>query len=383
MKRHIAIATSTRADWGLLSPLAAELRNRGAQVSIMATNMHFSDAAGQTWREIVADGFEVTEAIHTHGTPAEIASQTLGGFAIAFARQKPDCVVILGDRYEMASVAMAATLERVPIVHIAGGAVSEGAFDDCFRHSITKMARLHLTETEEYRRRVIQMGEHPDTVINTGAIGVSGIDKMELPQLNEVAQSLGIRIERPLILVTMHAATLDPMTPVGQVQMLLDALEEYKDTHDVLITHPNNDVDPRPLIERIERFAAKDPAHRFSFPSLGHKRYLAAVKGAAAVVGNSSSGIVEVPSFGTPVLDIGIRQQGRTRSEAVIHADATPQAIAAGLAEVLSPQAAEVARSAGNPYCRPDTLELMVNAILSADFKASQVKQFYNIDYEL
>lgn len=383
MRRHIAIATSTRADWGLLSPLAAELRRRGAEVSIMATNMHFSDNAGQTWREIEADGFEIAVAIRTHGTPSEIAAQTLSGFADAFARLQPDCVVILGDRYEMVSVAMAATLGRIPIVHIAGGAVSEGAFDDCFRHSITKMARLHLTETEEYRRRVIQMGEHPDTVINTGAIGVSGIDSMQLPPLSEVAESLDIQIDRPLILVTMHAATLDPMPPSEQLQMLLDALEEYKDTYDVLITHPNNDVDPRPLIERIERYVAKDPAHRFSFPSLGHKRYLAAVKAATVVVGNSSSGIVEVPSFGTPVLDIGIRQQGRTRSEAVIHADATPQAIAAGLAAVLSKQTAELAANASNPYSKPDTLNLMANAVLSADFQTTQVKQFYNIDYEL
>lgn len=375
---RITILTSTRADWGLLAPLAKALRAHGEEVSVVAANMHFMPQLGDTWREIAADGFDIARRILPGATPADTAATTLRGVAEAMREIRPDCAVILGDRYEMLAAATACTLERVPVVHIAGGAVSEGAFDDSFRHAITKLSTLHLTETEAYRRRVIQLGENPEAVINTGAIGLQAITGAEPMPLGELEESLRFSLSDPTLLVTMHAATLSPLPPERQIEELIAALESRRALR-VVFTHPNNDTDPAPLVARIEAFAARNPERVCTVPSLGARRYTSALHYVAAVVGNSSSGIVEAPSAGIPTLDIGIRQRGRAAADSVVHCGDTAQEIAEGLDRILDPAFRRAARQTVNPYYRPDTTGTMVRAITEFRFHEHSYKRFHDL----
>lgn len=331
---------------------------------------------GLTYREIEADGFEIAEAVRTSETPAEEAAECVSGFAYALRRMKPDCIVCLGDRFEMLAIALAASMERVPIVHIAGGAVSEGAFDDSFRHAITKLAALHLTETPEYRRRVISMGEDPQRVICTGAIGVYNILNIcPLPK-EELERSIDFKFTPGTLLCTMHAATLDRRPAERQLAELLQALSR-RPTLRVLFTHPNNDVNPQPLIDMLNEFASQNPDNYKVIPSLGRQRYISVLHHVDAVIGNSSGGIVEVPSMHIPTLDIGMRQRGRARAASVIHADCDTPSIVAGLDAILSPEVRELARTADNPYYRPDTPSIMADAILATDFAHILPKKFF------
>lgn len=373
----LAFATSTRADWGLLSPLAHEMLHRGHDVQVIATNMHLRRDCGMTVSEIVADGFDPLR-VPADGSPAEITAGVLSGFARVFADAQPDAVVILGDRYEMVGAAMAAVLAGVPVVHIAGGAVSEGAFDDGFRHAITKLAVLHLTETDEYRRRVIQLGEDPERVVTTGAIGIHNILNTKLMTREELEESLSFRFDAPTLLVTLHAATLSPLSPERQMRNLLEALDSVPDCK-IIFTYPNNDVDPAPLIALIEEYARKNPGRVLAIPSLGRLRYLSALRQVEAVVGNSSSGLVEIPSMGIPTLDIGCRQDGRLHSPSVVRCGDTAEEIRRGLAVALSEEQKRVAATAENPYARPDTLRLMADAIDNFKFHKFPVKKFHDL----
>lgn len=375
----IAIATGTRADWGLLSPLAQELsKKRNVEIYILATNMHYLPEYGFTWKEIVADGFKIAADIPTSGTPAEITSQTISGFDNIFKKNTFDCCIILGDRFEMLGVATAAILNKLHIVHIAGGEISEGAFDDSMRHAITKLSTLHLTETEEYRNRVIQMGEEPNRVINTGAIGVHNAINVEIMPLNELEQSINFTLSDKCLLVTLHPATLEKASPTEQMQNLLTALDsmpEYK----LLFTLPNNDENSAPMIDLINKYRDNNPQRMCVVPSLGRIRYLSALRYVTAVVGNSSSGLIEVPSAGIPTLNIGIRQQGRTAGKSVIHCGTSVDDIIVGLKNVTSEETRNMARIARNPYAQPDTLKQMCEAILSFPFEKYQYKQFHNL----
>lgn len=375
----IAIATGTRADWGLLSPLAQELsKKRNVEIYILATNMHYLPEYGFTWKEIVADGFKIAADIPTSGTPAEITSQTISGFDNIFKKNTFDCCIILGDRFEMLGVATAAILNKLHIVHIAGGEISEGAFDDSMRHAITKLSTLHLTETEEYRNRVIQMGEEPNRVINTGAIGVHNAINVEIMPLNELEQSINFTLSDKCLLVTLHPATLEKASPTEQMQNLLTALDsmpEYK----LLFTLPNNDENSAPMIDLINKYRDNNPQRMCVVPSLGRIRYLSALRYVTAVVGNSSSGLIEVPSAGIPTLNIGIRQQGRTAGKSVIHCGTSVDDIIVGLKNVTSEETRNMARIARNPYAQPNTLKQMCEAILSFPFEKYQYKRFHNL----
>ncbi len=375
----IAIATGTRADWGLLSPLAKELsKYNNTEISVLATNMHYLPEYGYTWKEIIADGLEISANIPTSGSPSEITAQTIIGFNNVFKSNKFDCCIILGDRFEMLGVATAAILNKLHIVHIAGGEISEGAFDDSMRHAITKLSTLHLTETEEYRQRVIQMGEEPNRVINTGAIGVHNAINVEIMPLNELEQSINFTFSDKCLLVTLHPATLERLSPAEQMQNLLTALDsipEYK----ILFTLPNNDEDSAPMINLINRYRDYNPQRVCVVPSLGRIRYLSALRYVTAVVGNSSSGLIEVPSAGIPTLNIGIRQQGRTAGKSVIHCGTSIEDIIVGLKNVTSEDTRNMARMAPNPYAQPDTLKQMCDAILSFPFEEYQYKRFHNI----
>ena len=290
----------------------------------------------------------------------------MGGMADALADLQPDMMVILGDRYEMLAAASAALIFRIPVAHIAGGAVSLGAFDDSIRHAIPP--------------RVVQLGENPARVINTGAIGLHNIKSIPLMSREELESSLATSIPEKSLLVTFHPATLDSGRPAEQCHNLLDALDRHPD-YKTIFTYPNNDTHGREIITLLKEYAASHPDRTAVFPSLGMRRYLSALHCVAAAVGNSSSGIVEVPSAGIPTLDIGIRQQGRLAAKSVIHCGVSANEIAHGLDTVLSPEMRELAQRADNPYSRPDTLRLMVDAITGTPLEGITIKPFHDLRY--
>ncbi len=382
--RKIAIVTSARADWGLLSGIARGLDNRGdVELTIIATNMHLDPRYGNTIDEIIADGFRyvVRVPMMSDGdTPVDAACATakcLDGMAKALGKINPDLLVLLGDRYEMLAVATAATLLRIPIAHIAGGEISEGAIDDNIRHALTKLSSLHLTSTEPYRQRVISMGEHPSRVINTGSIGVYNINNVPLMEKDELEESIGMTLDDNTLLVTLHPATRDTADTGERIDALLSALNRFPESK-VLFTYPNNDACGAVIIERINEYAAKTPERVKVVPSLGMRRYLSALRVVGAVVGNSSSGIIEVPSAHIPTVDIGIRQRGRIAAASVIHVDDDADSIAAGIAKALSPEGKRIAREADNPYFNPDTLRLSVDALATFPLDSLRDKTFYD-----
>lgn len=384
-QKQLCFATSTRADWGLLSPVARAMRDvAAARVSILATNMHLMPQYGNSADEIRSDGFDIDAAVpmtlRGDGEAARVRAmaQCMEGTADALERMRPDALVILGDRYEMLAVASAAAVMRVPVIHIAGGEVSQGAVDDDIRHAITKLAALHLTATEPYRRRVIQMGEDPARVINTGAIGVWNILNRTLPSREELERDLGFSLHGPLAVVTYHPATLGDADPARCFADLLDALDATPGLR-YIITYPNNDAGADGIIPLIRSHADARHGRVLAVPSLGARRYLAALRDAQIVVGNSSSGIVEVPSTGTVTVDVGIRQQGRLCGPSVLHCAEGREAIAAAIAEALSPRMQAIAAQRVNPYYKPDTLSIMTSAIASFLRNTPPHKHFYDL----
>ena len=388
MKRRICIATGTRADWGMLSPIAQALNKRDdVDLKIIATNMHLSEEYGSTWKEIENDGLKIDWRVKmksdadTRKDTVLAMSECMAGMAEALAALRPDLLVILGDRYEMLATASAALILRIPIAHIAGGAISQGAYDESIRHAITKMSHIHLTETERYRKRVIQLGENPEHVIYTGAIGVYNIMHTQYISREQLERELNLTLSDRLILATFHPATLDEMPPQQQCKNLLAALDRHPD-YQTIFTYPNNDSEGRIIIQLIESYRRRHPERVAVFPSLGMRRYLSMLHCATAVVGNSSSGIVEVPSIGIPTLDIGIRQMGRTAAPSVLHCGVSEEEIADGLETVLSSSFRMIAKSAENPYYLPDTLEKMVDAIVNTPLDHIIIKPFYDVKFK-
>ena len=386
-RRKICIITGTRAEWGLLETIARQLRDRkDTQLQIVATNMHLDPRYGHTVDEIEAGGYPVDARVamasddDSRTARIKAMGQCMNGMADAFAALKPDLAVILGDRYEMLAVASAALMSGIPIAHLHGGEITNGAIDDSIRHAITKMASLHLTSTEGHRRRVIRMGEAPDRVINTGAIGVYNAINEPVMSLTELENSLGgMKVDRRTVIVTFHAATLDPADPADRFAALLEALDRQEDVN-VIMTYPNNDRQGRRLIAMIEEYAAARRGRVLAVPTLGKRRYLSALRYAGAVVGNSSSGIIEVPSAGIPTVDIGIRQQGREASEAVIHCGDSADEISGAIRLALSPEGRERAARAANPYGGPDTLKKIIDALTLTPLEALRTKTFYDIN---
>lgn len=377
----IVIATGTRADWGLLHPLATELRRRAADVKVIATNMHLLEECGHTVDEITADGFGPFATVPTTGNPGEITADALKGFHRLLSDIRPDVMIVLGDRFEMLGAASGALLSGVPIVHIAGGTVSEGAFDDSIRHAITKMASLHLVETQLCADRVRQMGENPEDIVVTGAIGVYNTLHVPLMDKTALEESLKFNLDGEVITATLHAATLDPIPPIEQMQNLIAALEKEISRRNlkIVFTYPNNDVNSTSLIKAIEEFAARHPDNVCAIPSLGRVRYLSLLRQSVAVVGNSSSGLVEVPSAGIPTLDIGVRQQGRECGSSVVHCGSNLHEIMNGLELILSDDFRRIAAESHNPYFRENTPEVMAEAILAREWKPYPKKKFHII----
>jgi UDP-hydrolysing UDP-N-acetyl-D-glucosamine 2-epimerase len=385
-KIKICIVTTTRADWGLLMPVAGALKAReDVELQIVASNMHLSERYGMTVNEITAAGFNVNERVVMHdGGDSESArvkamAECLSGMADAFARLQPDVLLILGDRYEILAVASAATVMRIPIIHIAGGEITLGAIDDNIRHAVTKLSSLHLTATETYRQRVIQMGEAPERVVCTGAIGVWNAMNQPLMSREELSENLGFDLSGDVAVVTYHPATADVASPAEGCRNLLQALEQSANLR-MIITYPNNDARSQPIIEQLNSFAESHADRVLLVKSLGMKRYLSALQVAKVVIGNSSSGIVEVPSTGTITVNIGTRQEGRTAADTVINCQADTNSIRNAIAKALSPEMQALAAKRINPYYQPDTLTIMVDAIMKyVKHQPTSVKTFYDL----
>lgn len=382
--RRIAIVTSTRADWGLLHPVADALRkNDNVELHIIATNMHLDRARGMTLTEIEADGFSPIHRVEmpivddSPESAARAAGRCAGDMAAELAGIHPDILLILGDRFEMLAVALAAILLAIPIAHISGGEITEGAFDDNIRHAISKLSALHFATTDSHRRRLIAMGEQPHTVYNTGALGVHNIHNVQLMSPQELNDSLGFELTPDTFLVTFHPATNDSVDPTARFSELLKALEEFPNP--ILFTAPNNDPRSARLLEMIEAFRSKHPERVRFIPSLGRKRYLSALNVVEAVIGNSSSGIVEVPSAGIPTVDIGVRQRGRTAAPSVIHCGDTAGEIVSAITTALSPEFRVIARQKQNPYFKADTVDSIVDILCSVDIKSLLPKMFHDI----
>ncbi len=382
IRRKICIVTSTRADWGLLSSVARELRAyETVELQIIATNMHLDARYGMTVDEIIEDGFKVDERVEMNAgndSAVETAAATgkcLIGVARALGRLNPDILVILGDRYEMLAVATAATIMRVPIAHIAGGEISEGAFDDNIRHALTKLSALHFTATDAYRNRVISMGENPKYVLNTGALGVYNIIHEPVIPKPELEKFIGIDINSSTLLVTFHPATMDPEPVKERCEALLQALDGFISSH-IIFTYPNNDPDGEVIIKMINEYAARYPGRVAAVPSLGRRRYLSALHFVSAVVGNSSSGIVEVPTMRIPTVDIGIRQQGRIAASSVIHCEGEHDQIHQAISFALSPAGKRLALETDNPYAKRDTVTRIVDTLVHIRLDELYSKRF-------
>jgi len=343
-KRRICVVTGSRADYGLLFWLMKAIADdKALELQVAATGSHLSPEFGLTAREIEADGFRIAakvEMLLSSDTPVAIAKSIgLGviGFADAFARLAPDVVVVLGDRFEILAAAQAALVARIPIAHIHGGEVSEHAVDESIRHAITKMAHWHFTAAEPYRKRVVQMGEMPGRVFNSGAPGLDHLAKTEWLTRAALEKKLGLRLGSPLFVVTYHPATLSNEKPEAAMDELLAALEEFPGAT-LVFTHPNADAGGRALIKRIEKFAARHAKRAKAFVSLGQRTYLSLMREADVVVGNSSSGLTEAPALRKATVNIGDRQKGRLKATSVIDAKERREDIARALRKALSPK---------------------------------------------
>lgn len=376
--RKILIATTTRADWGILSPLARSLSSRqDCKVDVLATNMHLDPARGNTIQALRDDGFEPLIAPMPVGFGGTLdAAQSMGECLASSARviseAAPDLIVILGDRFEALAIASAAVMLRIPIVHIHGGEITEGAFDDSFRHAITKLASLHLTATDVYRQRVIQMGENPERVFNVGALGVA--PKQLLTQA-ELEAELNWQFGENALLLTLHPETLSSL-PAGELaKETFKALDHFP-VSNILITYPNNDPGAEEIISAIKAYAADNRGRVNVVPSLGAARYFSALRCVKAVVGNSSSGIIEVPSAGIPTVNIGNRQAGRVAADSVINSAPT----AAEIADAVSRALAMDCSGVRNPYQQPDTLRLMTGIIAETPLEnLREPKKFHDL----
>lgn len=387
MKRKICFITGTRADYGIMSPLMQMVKESDdADLMIIATNMHLSPEYGMTVNEIVADGFNVdarVESLLSADSPSGTVKSmglTQIGLADALARLRPDLVVILGDRYEMLAAASAALIFRIPVAHLYGGETTEGAYDDSIRHAITKLSYLHFTSTELYAKRIIQMGESPDRVFHVGSLGAENILSEKPMPLDELEESIGFELGSRYVLATFHPVTTQPGDEEAQTAALLKALDGIvADGWKVLFTMPNSDTGSKIVASLINRWALEHPESVKTMASLGKKRYYAALTYASAVVGNSSSGLIEAPSFGIPTLNIGDRQKGRAQGASVVNVPPIATAISAGLGKVLSPRFCSQVKALAsshdpslNPYAKPGTADAIFCQLLNAPLAATK-----------
>lgn len=383
--RKICIVTGTRAEYGLLYWLMKEIQGDDElQLQLVATGMHLSPEFGLTYQAIEKDGFTIdakVEMLLSSDTPVGIAKSIgLGviGFADALERLKPDIMVVLGDRYEILAAAQAALVARTPLAHIHGGELTEGLIDEAIRHSVTKMAQIHFVAAEPYRQRVIQLGENPERVFNFGAPGLDNIEKLRLLDAREFEQSIEFKLGKLNFLVTFHPVTLSKGGPEFAMTELFAALDCFPEAK-IIITKPNSDTDGRKIVQMIDAYVAKNPGRALAFVSLGQLRYLSAIKHVDLVVGNSSSGLVEVPIFKKPTINIGERQTGRLKASSVVDCKETKDDIHAAMLKALSPEFQQQLLSVRSLYGSGNASQKIKDHLKHADTHNILMKKFFDI----
>ena len=382
--KKICVVTGTRAEYGLLYWLMKEIDiDPDFELQLVVTGMHLSPEFGLTYKEIEKE-FRINKKIEmllSSDTPVGI-SKSMGlaqiSFAECFNELQPDLLIVLGDRYEIFSAASAAMIARIPIAHLHGGETTEGAFDESIRHSITKMAHLHFTAAEEYRNRVIQLGEHPHRVFNVGGLGIENIKRLDLLSKEAFEASIDFNLAPKNLLVTFHPVTLEESTAQQQFQELLNAIDELEETH-IIFTKANSDSDGRVINHMIDGYVSKNSHKAIGFTSLEQLRYLSALQFVDAVVGNSSSGLLEAPSFKIGTINIGDRQKGRMKASSVIDCEPTKKSIQKALGELYSLSFQEQLKTVENPYGKGDASKDILNVIASVDLKNIVKKTFYDL----
>ena len=389
MKKTICIVTGTRAEYGLLSPILKQLiATNSFELKVVVTGMHLSEDFGLTYKEIEADGISIDAKIDVlqNDDSNKAMSKAIGigviGFAEYFDKNQPDMVVVLGDRFEIFAAAIAAAVACIPIAHLYGGETTEGAVDEFFRHSITKMSYLHFTSTEQYRQRVINMGEAPDRVFNVGATGVENILSMPLMTKDELARSIDFDLNSPYALVTFHPVTLEKNTATKQFDDLLSALDETNGLN-YIFTKANADANGRAINKKIDAYC-EEKGNAIAFTSMGALRYLSAMKYCEMVIGNSSSGIMETPSFKKPTINIGDRQKGRICAKSVISCEPDKHSIIKSIDKARSQQFLQEIANQISPYGDGKTSEKIVAVIkdLLDNDKINLKKSFYDVRVE-
>lgn len=384
MKRKVCVVTGTRAEYGLLYWLLKEIEaDKELQLQVIVTGMHLSLEFGLTYKEIEKE-FSVNKKIEmllSSDTSVGI-SKSMGLAQISFAESydelKPDIVIVLGDRYEIFSATSAAMIAKIPIAHLHGGEKTEGAFDESIRHSITKMSHLHFTATEEYKNRVIQLGEHPSRVFNVGGMGIENIKRLKLLSKDEFEKSIEFKLNSKNILVTFHPVTLENSTAKEQFQQLLDAIDELEDTN-IIFTKANSDTDGRVINQMIDEYVTKNSHKSIVFTSLGQLRYLSALQYVDAVVGNSSSGLAEAPSFKIGTINIGDRQKGRIKASSVIDCEPNKDSILKSFEKLYSKEFQETLKTTINPYGDGCASKRIVEILKNVDLENILKKSFYDL----
>lgn len=386
-KSKVCFVTGTRAEYGLLSPLIKKIQtDTNLELQVIATGAHLSPEFGNTYTFIENDGIKIDERIEillsSDSTVGISKSMGLGLISLseAYQRLNPDVIVLLGDRYETFIAAAAASVAKIPVAHLHGGETTEGAFDEAFRHSITKMSHVHFTSTEEYRKRVIQLGEQPDTVHSVGAIGIDNIKQLTLMTKEELEKSLNFKFKGSLILVTFHPVTLEKGTAKVQFENLLAALDTLRNTS-IIFTKANADNDGRVINQLIDDYVETNSEKAIAYTSMGQVRYLSAMQYASMVVGNSSSGIIEAPSFHVPTINIGDRQKGRIQAESVINCEPEASSIEEAISTALTSEFRQRIEMMKNPYGEGKT-SLKILGLLKEylDSEHSLKKSFYDLE---
>ena len=384
--KKICIFTGGRAEYGLLRPLLKELKNnKNIELQILVSGMHLSPEFGLTYREIEKDGFvcnEKVEMVLSSDTPVAISkSMAVGimGFSEALTRLNPDILVTLGDRYENMSIVTTAWVCRIPVAHIQGGEKTLGAIDDQFRHCITKMSILHFTATEEYRDRVIQLGEYPENVFNVGALNVDALKKIKILSKVKLEQEINFSFKGKTALVTFHPVTLQKETSGKYFQQLLDAIDSMKDLK-IIFTKTLADTEGRVINKMIDDYVSRNEDKSVAFTSMGQLNYISALSYIDVVVGNSSSGVIETPSFKVPTINIGDREKGRIMADNVISVDQNINAIKDGFKKALSFSFIKSLANMHNPYEKPDTAKNIASILVNYKIPNSTEKEFYDLN---
>jgi len=383
-KRKICIITGSRAEYGLLYWLIKEVQaDKDLRLQLIATGMHLSLEFGLTYKEIEKD-FKIDKKIDMNlssDTSLSISksmsiAQTL--FSKAYNELKPDIVIVLGDRYEIFCAASAAMISQIPIAHIHGGEITEGSWDDSIRHCITKMAHIHFAATRDYKNRVIQLGEEPNRVFNIGGMGIENIKKLKLLDKNQFESSINFKLNKKNMLITFHPVTLEKNTSRKQFKELLNAINELDDTN-FIFTKTNSDLNGRPINQMIDEYINKNPHKSVGFISLGQLRYLSALKHVDAVVGNSSSGLIEAPSFKIGTINIGDRQKGRIKAKSVIDSLPIKKNLIKSFKKIYSSKFQKILNSVKNPYDKGSTSKKIIKVLKNAKIRNILKKTFYDI----